>query len=246
LDDFIFGTRAVIEAIKAGKDIDKVLLQKKTESDIHHELFQLLRENGISFQFVPVEKLNRLTRKNHQGVIAFMSLISYTPLDEIIAGTYETGKDPFILVLDHLSDVRNFGAVARTAECAGINGILIPEKGSVGISSDAIKTSAGALMTIPVARVSSLRDSVRFLKEAGLKIIAATEKAETTLFDADLTGPIALILGAEDKGISSGLLEMAENTIKIPLYGKIESLNVSVAASVIIYEILRQRIKSGN
>jgi 23S rRNA (guanosine2251-2'-O)-methyltransferase len=246
LDDFIFGTRAVIEAINAGKDIDKVLLQKKTESDLHQELFQLLRENRIPFQFVPIEKLNRITRKNHQGVVAFISLISYSPLNEIIAGTFETGKDPFILILDHLSDVRNFGAIARTAECAGINGIIIPEKGSVGISADAIKTSAGALMTLPVARVGSLRDSIRFLKEAGLKIVAATEKAESRLFDADLTGPVAVILGAEDRGVSPGLLEFADNTIKIPLFGKIESLNVSVAASVIIYEIIRQRIKSGN
>jgi 23S rRNA (guanosine2251-2'-O)-methyltransferase len=246
LDDFIFGIRAVMEAIAAGKDIDKVLLQTKTDSEIHNELFQLLRDKGINFQFVPVEKLNRITRKNHQGVVAFISQIAYTPLDEIIASSYETGKDPFILVLDHLSDVRNFGAIARTAECAGMNGIVIPDKGSVSISPDAVKTSAGALITLPVARVGSLRESVRFLKEAGLTVVAATENSDTILFDVDLSGPIAIILGAEDKGVSPGLLELADYSVKIPLYGKIESLNVSVAASVIIYETIRQRLKAGS
>ena len=223
-----------MEAIAAEKDIDKVLLQTKTSSEIHNELFQLLREKEISFQFVPIEKLNRITRKNHQGVVAFISQISYTPLDEIIAGSYETGRDPFILVLDHLSDVRNFGAIARTAECAGMNGIVIPDKGSVSISSDAVKTSAGALMTLPVARVGSLRESVRFLKEAGLTVVAATEKSETLLFDVDLSGPIAIILGAEDKGVSPGLLELADYSLKIPLYGKIESLNVSAASAIFL------------
>lgn len=246
MDDFIFGIRAVMEAIAAEKEIDRVLLQTKTESEIHNELFQLLREKGITFQFVPVEKLNRITRKNHQGVVAFISQISYTPLDEIIAGSYETGRDPFILVLDHLSDVRNFGAIARTAECAGMNGIVIPDKGSVSISSDSIKTSAGALITLPVARVGSLRESVRFLKEAGLTVVAATEKSETLLFDVDLSGPIAIILGAEDKGVSSGLLELADYSLKIPIYGEIDSLNVSVAASIIIYETIRQRLKAGS
>lgn len=233
-----------MEAIAAEKDIDKVLLQTKTGGQVPNELFQLLREKEIAIQFVPIEKLNRITRKNHQGVIAFISQISYTPLDEIIAGSYESGRDPFILVLDHLSDVRNFGAIARTAECAGMNGIVIPDKGGVSISSDAVKTSAGALISLPVARVSSLRESVRFLKEAGLTVVAASEKSETILFDADLGGPIAIILGAEDKGVSPGLLELADYSVKIPLYGRIASLNVSVAASIMIYETIRQRLKT--
>ena len=233
-----------MEAIAAEKDIDKVLLQTKTGGQVPNELFQLLREKEIAIQFVPIEKLNRITRKNHQGVIAFISQISYTPLDEIIAGSYESGRDPFILVLDHLSDVRNFGAIARTAECAGMNGIVIPDKGGVSISSDAVKTSAGALISLPVARVSSLRESVRFLKEAGLTVVAASEKSETILFDADLGGPIAIILGAEDKGVSPGLLELADYSVKIPLFGRIASLNVSVAASIMIYETIRQRLKT--
>ena len=235
-----------MEAISAGKDIEKVLLQVKLESELHQELFKILRDKGIPFQFVPVEKLNRITRKNHQGVIAMISQIEYTSLDEIIAGSYESGKDPFILILDHISDVRNFGAIARTAECAGMNGIVIPGKGSVSISADAVKTSAGALMSLPVAKVKSLKESVMFLKEAGLTVIAATENTDTLIYDADLTGPIAIIMGAEDNGISRDLLDLSDYRVKIPLYGKIESLNVSVAASVIIYEIIRQRIKADN
>ena len=234
-----------MEAISAGKDIEKVLLQVKLESELHQDLFKILRDKGIPFQFVPVEKLNRITRKNHQGVVAMIGQIEYTSLDEIIAGSYESGRDPFILILDHISDVRNFGAIARTAECAGMNGIVIPGKGSVSISADAVKTSAGALLSLPVAKVKSLRDSVMFLKEAGLSVIAATENTDTLIYDVDLTGPIAIILGAEDNGISRDLLDLCDYRLKIPLYGKIESLNVSVAASVIIYEVIRQRIKAG-
>jgi 23S rRNA (guanosine2251-2'-O)-methyltransferase len=241
LEDFIFGTRAVMEAIAAGKDIERVLLQKKTDSSASQELFSLLRQKDIEYQFVPIEKLNRLTRKNHQGVVAFISLVSYTPLEEIVSRAYESGKDPFVLILDHLSDVRNFGAIARTCECAGIDGIIIPEKGSVRITGDAVKTSAGALMKIPVARVNSLRESVNYLSLAGLTIISATEKTDTDLYGADLTGPIALIMGSEDVGVSSSLLELSNKRVKIPLMGEIGSLNVSVAAGVIIYEVLRQR-----
>ena len=242
MEEFIFGTRAVIEAISAGKNIERVLLQKKTVSAGSQELFSLLRQNNIAFQFVPVEKLNRVTRKNHQGVIAFISLVSYTPLEEIVSRAYESGKDPFILILDHISDVRNFGAIARTAECAGIDGIIIPEKGSVRITADAIKTSAGALMKIPVAQVISLREAINYLCMSGLTIVSATEKSDTYLYDAGLTGPIALIMGSEDIGITASLLELSNKRVKIPMQGEIGSLNVSVAAGVVIYEIIRQRL----
>jgi len=242
LDDFIFGIRAVMEAIAAEKNIEKVLLRKKAESRLYHELFQIIRDKKILFQFVPVEKLNRITRKNHQGVVAFISRIEYASPDEMVARSYESGKSPFILILDQLSDVRNFGAIARTAECAGISGIIIPEKNSVHVSADAIKTSAGALLTLPVARVSSLRESVQFLKDAGLTVIAATEKSDKLLFDADLKGPTAIILGSEDTGISADLLTLCDISIQIPLFGEISSLNVSVTASVIVYEAVRQRI----
>lgn len=233
-----------MEAIAADKNIEKVLLQKKSESNLHMQLFQSIRERGIQFQFVPVEKLNRITRKNHQGVIAYFSGIEYSPLEEIVAASYQAGRDPFILVLDHLSDVRNFGAIARTAECAGLNGIVIPSRNSVTVTADAIKTSAGALLSLPVSKIKSLNEAVRFLKDSGLKIVAATEKSETSLFDTDLNGPIAIILGSEDRGISPGLIDLCDYSIKIPLFGEIKSLNVSVAASIIIYEALRQRLKN--
>jgi 23S rRNA (guanosine2251-2'-O)-methyltransferase len=244
MEDFIFGTRAVLEAISAGKDIERVLLQKKSESAGAQELFSVLRQKNIEFQFVPVEKLNRVTRKNHQGVIAYLSQVSYTPLEEMVSRAYESGKDPFILVLDHISDVRNFGAIARTAECAGVDGIVIPEKGSVRVTADAVKTSAGALMKIPVARVGSLRVTINYLAMSGLSIVSATEKSETGLYEAELGGPIALIMGSEEIGVSASLLELSNKRVKIPMLGEIGSLNVSVAAGVVIYEVIRQRSKS--
>lgn len=232
-----------MEAISAGKDIERVLLQKKAESLGAQELFSLLRQKKIEFQFVPVEKLNRVTHKNHQGVIAYLSLVHYTPVEEIVSRAYESGKDPFILILDHITDVRNFGAIARTAECAGVDGIVIPESGSVRITADAVKTSAGALMKIPVARVNSLRETVNYLNMSGLTVIGATEKTETGIYEAALGGPLAIIMGSEDTGISPALLELCSVKIKIPMMGEIGSLNVSVAAGVIMYEIIRQRLK---
>jgi len=242
LEDFIFGTRAVMEAITSGKDIERVLLQKKSESLGAQELFSLLRHKGIDYQFVPVEKLNRITHKNHQGVVAFISLVAYTPMEEIVSRAYESGRDPFVLVLDHLTDVRNFGAIARTAECAGIDGIIIPETGSVRITADAVKTSSGALMKIPVARAASLRDAVKYLSNAGLSIVSATEKTESDLYKTELNGPIAIVMGAEDLGVSNSILDLSNKKIKIPMLGEIGSLNVSVAAGVVIYEVLRQRM----
>jgi len=235
-----------MEAISAGKDIERVLLQKKAESSGAQELFSVLRQKNIDFQFVPVEKLDRVTRKNHQGVIAYISQVSYTPLEEIVNRAYEAGKDPFILILDQITDVRNFGAIARTCECAGIDGIVIPERGSVRISADAVKTSAGALLKIPVSRVNSLRETIKYLSMAGLVIVSATEKTDTNLYNTDLTGPIALIMGSEDLGITSSLLELSNKRVKIPLLGEIGSLNVSVAAGVVIYEITRQRLSEVN
>ena len=244
MENFIFGIRPVMEAISTGKEIDRVLLQKKVESSVYKELFLLLRQKKIEFQFAPVEKLNRITRKNHQGVIAYMSIVSYTPLEEMVSRAYESGKDPFILILDHITDVRNFGAIARTAECAGIDGIVIPENGSVRITADAVKTSAGALLKIPVARVNSLRETLNYLSMAGVTMVAATEKTEGSLYENTLTGPVALIVGSEDSGVAPSLLELCQKKIKIPMLGEIGSLNVSVAAGVIVYEIIRQRLKT--
>ena len=237
----IFGIRAVAEAISAGKEVDKILIKKDLSGELATELFALIKGTDITVQRVPQEKLNSITRKNHQGVIAFISPIHYQPVEEIVASLYEQGKVPFFLVLDHLTDVRNFGAIARTAECAGVDAIIIPSKGSVSVTADAVKTSAGALMNIPVCRVASLYNTVKYLKSSGLQVVGASEKAIKDYTEADMTLPLALVMGAEDKGISTEILSLVDTTVSLPQYGKIASLNVSVAAGVMIYEVLRQR-----
>ncbi|NDE61583.1 MAG: 23S rRNA (guanosine(2251)-2'-O)-methyltransferase RlmB [Cyclobacteriaceae bacterium] len=239
--DFIFGTRAVMESIHAGKEIDKVLVQKELNNDLIKELLQSCKSEQIPVVRVPEAKLNRITRKNHQGVIAQMSSIMYASLDHIIDQCYAVGKSPLILVLDHLTDVRNFGAIARTAECAGIDAIVIPEKGSAQINSDAVKTSAGALNFIPVARVRNLFFACRDLQKMGLTLVAITEKTEKLMYAADFTAPVALIMGSEEDGISQEIMGIVDDKVKIPLSGKIESLNVSVSAGIAIYEAKRQR-----
>ncbi len=240
-EDFIFGIRAVIEAIRSGKEVDRVLIANKPESQVILELFPLVRLHEIPFQYVPYEKLNKITRKNHQGVVAFISSISYSPLEEIVASAFEKGNDPLIVLLDQISDVRNFGAIARSAECLGFSGIVIPIRGAARINADAVKTSAGALMNIPVARVRSMEHAIEYLKNSGLKIISVTEKADDLCYDKNLTGPVAIILGSEEKGISPGLLNLSDARVKIPMTGFTMSLNVSVAASVLMYEVWRQR-----
>ena len=237
----IFGIRAVAEAISAGKEVDKILIRKDLSGELAGELFALIKGSDIVVQRVPQERLNSITRKNHQGVIAFISPINYQPIEEIVASLYEQGKVPFVLVLDHLTDVRNFGAIARTAECAGVDAIIIPSKGSVSVTADAVKTSAGALMNIPVCRVASLYNTVKYLKSSGLQVLGASEKATKNYTDADMTLPLALVMGAEDKGISTEILSLVDTSVSLPQYGKIASLNVSVAAGVMIYEVLRQR-----
>ncbi len=239
--DFIFGTRAVMESIHAGKEIDKVLIQKELNNDLIKELLQLCKSENVPVVRVPDAKLNRITRKNHQGVIAQMSSIAYASLDNVIDQCYALGKSPLVLVLDHMTDVRNFGAIARTAECAGVDAIVIPEKGSAQINSDAVKTSAGALNFIPVARVKNLFYTCRDLQKMGLTLIAVTEKTELLMYEADFSVPVALILGSEEDGISQEIMGIADKKVKIPMSGNIESLNVSVSAGVAIYEAIRQR-----
>lgn len=238
---FIYGIHPVIEALKAGKEIEKILIQKGLRGEGFHQLFSLIKDLGVPSQFVPVEKLQRVTRQNHQGVIAYISEISYQKLDSIIPFVYEQGKTPLILVLDRITDVRNLGAIARTAECAGVDALLIPAKNSAPVSPDAIKTSAGALYKLSVCRSDSLVDSLQFLKNSGLKIVAATEKAETGYTDAGFDEPLALVIGSEEDGISDDLLNIADVKIKIPVMGEIASLNVSVATGIILYEIVRKR-----
>ncbi len=240
-DRIIFGIHALLEAIDAGKDIDKVFMRRDAGSDLFKKLMGELRRREIPMQQVPVEKLNRITRKNHQGVVAYLSEISYGDITGILPSIFEAGKDPLVLLLDGVSDVRNFGAVARSAECAGVHAIVIPLSGSAAINADAIKTSAGALHRIPVCRHRDLRSVARFLRESGLRLFAATEKAESVMYKTDMTGPAGIILGSEERGISAELLKDADQWISIPMQGSISSLNVSVAAGVILFEVIRQR-----
>ena len=240
-ESFLYGTRPVIEAIKAEKEIDKVFVQKGLQGEVYQELMDLIKEHDVPYQYVPIEKLNKLTMKNHQGVACFVSIISYTPIENLIPMIYEKGETPLVLILDRITDVRNFGAIARTAECAGVDAIIIPSRGGAQINSDALKTSAGALHNIPVCRSENLKSTIDFLKKSGLQIIAATEKAGDYHFKIDYTPPTAIIMGSEEDGISPEYLRMADYKVSIPILGQIESLNVSVACGVLIYEALKQR-----
>ncbi len=230
-----------MEALHSGKEIDKVFLKKGIRNEAIPGLIGEMRRKNIPFQFVPVEKLNRMCKKNHQGIIAQLTVIEYIDIEKLIPGLFETGKLPLILVLDHITDVRNMGAIARTAECAGFHALVVPSTGTAQINADAIKTSSGALHFLPVCRSANLIDSVIYLKNSGLQIISATEKAEQPLYQADFSKPTALIMGSEEKGINKQLLQLSDLFVKIPLLGTISSLNVSVAASVIMYEAVRQR-----
>ena len=241
-NEMIFGIRAVIEAVEAGKEIDKVLVKKELQGDLAKELFSVLKDAGVLIQKVPVERLNRITRKNHQGVVAFISSVTYQSLENLIPGLYEEGKVPLLVVLDAITDVRNFGAIARTCECAGVHAIVIPQRGSVTVNADAVKTSAGALHTLPVCRVRNLHEALRFLQNSGIRLVAATEKADQSYTEVSYTDPTAIILGAEDTGISADSLRICDQMVKIPQFGTIGSLNVSVAAGVMIYEAIRQRM----
>lgn len=239
--EFIFGMRPVIEAIRAGKQIDKLLVKKGLRGELYHELMEAVHDSNIPWQIVPQEKLDHLTRKNHQGVIAWLSLIEFQNLENILPALFEGGAEPLIMVLDGVSDVRNFGAIVRSAACFGAHTIIIPEKNSARITADAMKASAGALNSFPVCRVKSITKSVSYLKESGLKIIAATEKSDMRLDKASVSGPAAIILGSEDRGISRELLDLSDIQVAIPMTGNIGSLNVSVSAGILLYEVKRQR-----
>lgn len=242
--DYIYGIRAVMEAIEAGKDIDKIFIAKDLQGELASQLIGLARKMRVITQRVPVERINRITRKNHQGVLAMMSAVTYHRLDHLVPELYEAGILPFIVILDGITDVRNFGAIARTCECAGADAIIIPEHGSVSVGGDAVKTSAGALLHIPVCRVGSTAWAVKFLKENGYNVVAVSEKAEISYVEGDYTGPVALVMGAEDTGISEATLNECNTKVGIPMFGNIGSLNVSVAAGVMIYEVVRQRLQA--
>lgn len=240
--EYIFGIRAVIEAIQQEKEIDKVMLKQGVRGELFQQLFSLIKQNNIPFQYVPEEVFKPFADRNHQGVLAEVSPVPYQDIDEVLDAVEAKGEVPFVMILDRITDVRNFGAIARSAECAGAHVIVIPNKHSAKISSDAIKTSAGALYHIPVCRVLNLKKLVRELKfQRGMRVYAATEKAEKYYTEAEMTGGVAIVMGAEDKGIDEGLLNIVTDCVKIPQKGEIESLNVSAAAAVLLYEVVRQR-----
>ena len=239
--EMIFGVRAVIEAIQAGKEIDKILIKRDIQSDLSKELFAVLKGTLIPVQRVPVERINRITRKNHQGVIAFISSITYQKTEDIVPFLFEQGRNPLLIMLDGITDVRNFGAIARTCECAGVDAVIIPAKNSVSVNADAIKTSAGALHKLPVCREANLTQTIKFLKDSGFKIVAATEKGDYDYSKANYRDPACIIVGAEDTGVPYEHLALCDEWIKIPMQGTIESLNVSVAAGILIYEAIKQR-----
>jgi 23S rRNA (guanosine2251-2'-O)-methyltransferase len=243
-NQFIFGIRAIIEAITSGKEVETLYVQRGLTGDLYQELKKVVTEYQISAQFVPVEKLDRMTPKNHQGAVAVISPITYHKIENIIPEVYEKGEVPLILVLDSVTDVRNMGAIARTAECAGVHAIVVPGKGSAQINADAVKTSAGALYKIPVCRHDNFVQTVKFLQESGLQIVCCTEKTNDYIYKPDYTAPTAIVMGSEDEGIRNELIRTADYLAKIPMFGEIESLNVSVSAGVILYEAIRQRTPS--
>ncbi|MFN5317543.1 MAG: 23S rRNA (guanosine(2251)-2'-O)-methyltransferase RlmB [Bacteroidia bacterium] len=240
-DEFIFGIHPLEEALEKGKEIDKVLMQHGLHSPQISAIKKQLEALGIPLQAVPKEKLNALTRKAHQGLIAFLSPVEFQPLEEVLQRVFEQGRDPFLMVLDRVTDVRNFGAICRSAECAGADAIIIPARGSARIGGDAVKTSAGALMHLPVIRSMNLKDTLEYLKNSGIRIAGASEKAKNVLYDTDLSGPICILMGSEETGISPEYLKKCDELVKIPMLGQTESLNVSVAAGLVLYEVVRQR-----
>lgn len=237
--DFIYGNHSVLEALDAGRAIEKIFVK-----NARGEVAARARAAGIPVKVVPEERLNRFTRKNHQGVVALMSAIEYSRLDTLLPGLFEEGILPFILVLDGLTDVRNFGAIARTAECCGVNAIVIPERGSVSVGADAVRASSGALNHIPVCREASLSRAMKFIQQCGCTIVCSTEKSDRNYTEGDYTVPLALVMGAEDTGISAEILRIADVRAAIPMFGHIGSLNVGVAAGVMMYEVVRQRLQA--
>ncbi len=241
MDNLIFGIRPVAEAIEARKEIERIYIRKGADGQLLNDLRDLCLRHRLRVQEVPVEKLNRLTRGNHQGVVAQIAAIGYVGLDDILERVPED-ETPLIVVFDGVTDVRNFGAIARSAECAGAHGLITPLKNSAPVNGEAIRASAGALTNIPVCRVGSVRTTLMALKNAGFQLVAATEKSRKLLYDADLRRPTALVMGSEDKGISHEVLKLCDEQLAVPLVGKTESLNVSAAAAVMLFEAVRQRI----
>lgn len=240
---YIYGIHAVLEALDAGKDIDKILMSKTLNDETAKEISERARQLRIPVQRVPVQKIDRITRRNHQGVLALMAAVTYYRVEDLVPQLFDEGENPFIVVLDGVTDVRNFGAVARTCDCAGVSAIVIPDRESVSVNADAVKTSAGALNYLPVCREHNLVSAIKLLRDSGFKIVGTSDKNATPYTDADYTGPVAIVLGAEDKGISPEIMKLCDTRVLIPEFGHINSLNVSVAGGIMIYEVVRQRLK---
>lgn len=240
-DNQIFGIRAILEAIEAGKDLDKVFIQKEAQGDLMNELVKNLKKNNINFSYVPIEKLNRLTKKNHQGAIANIAPVSFVSLEELVESVIEKKEKPLFVILDQLSDARNFGAVIRTAVCCGADGIIVSKNGAAPVNGDTVKTSAGAVFNIPICKVDHIKDAVFYLQSSGVMTLGATEKAEKEIYDVDLNVPLAIIMGSEDRGINPSVLKIIDEKAKLPMFSTIDSLNVSVACGAFLYEIIRQR-----
>lgn len=241
-DNQIFGIRAIIEAINAKKEIDKVFVQKDAQGDLMQDLMKTMKKNNINFSYVPIEKLNRLTPNNHQGAVATIAPISFVALESLVEGVIESGKKPLFLILDQLSDARNFGAIIRTAECTGVDGIIIQKQGSAPVNGDTVKTSVGAVFNVPICKVDHIKDAIFYLQGSGIKTVAATEKTDQNIYDIDFNEPVAIIMGSEDRGVNPSVIKIVDEKAKLPMFGTIESLNVSVACGAFLYEVVRQRI----
>ena len=239
--EFIFGIQSVIEALRAQKEIDKLFIQQRSQSEALYDIINLAKEHNVPVQYVPIQKLNRMTSKNHQGVVAFISPIFFSKLDHIVQSVFEKGESPLLVVLDRVSDVRNFGAIARTAECAGAHALVIPQKGSAQLNSDAVKTSSGALHFIPVCREVHLQPSLTYLQSSGLQVVACTEKTDRLIYELDLSLPTAILIGSEGEGIAPELERYVDHRVCIPMFGRVSSLNASVATAIVLYEAVRQR-----
>jgi 23S rRNA (guanosine2251-2'-O)-methyltransferase len=240
--EMAFGFHAVAELLGSGAEINKIMVARERRDDEVKALQQQAREAGVPVQEVPKEKLNTFTRKNHQGIIAFISPVFYHPLEELVANIYEKGETPLLVLLDRITDVRNLGAIARSASCANAHGLILPMLNSAQVTGDAIKTSAGALANLPVCRVQTLNQAIDFLLESGFSVVAASEHAAETYYQLDMTGPLAIVMGSEEDGLSPATLRKASHLAKIPIVGTVGSLNVSVAAGVLLFEAVRQRL----
>ncbi len=239
--DMVYGRRPIIEAIKSEKTFDKLFVLKNLSGELADEFLKIAKENKVVITKVPPEKLNRLTRKNHQGVVGFISPINFANIDHIIDQTFSEGRDPLVLVLDRITDVRNFGAIVRSAECVGVDAVIVPSRGAAQISGDAMKTSAGALNLVPICRSNNILALLKSLQQSGLSLVACTEKSSSTLYDVPFSQPTVIIMGSEESGIDTEILGICNHKAKIPLAGSIESLNVATSTGIILYEAVRQR-----